>query len=151
MEEKQSVENSGKVNKMMERVRKYWGIMLTSGADCLHEGTEITTQYNRVDKHYINYPYNVSDCHGWTAAATILFPMGIAGVKPVLAGFKKVLIKPSLNVFKQFKCAVPTPYGVIAVKYGKGKFEWVVPNQIQVEVVINNEVISTKNNGSYCE
>ncbi len=141
--------NNGNVNKMMERIRKYWGVMLTSGADCLHEGTETIGAFKKVDKHYTTVPYNVSDCHGWTAAATILFPMGIAGVKPVKSGFSEVVIKPSLDTFKRFKCAVPTPHGIIAVKYNNGEFWWVVPKKIKTTIIINDMVIINKNSGSY--
>lgn len=137
----------GKYINMLNRIRKYWEIMLTSGADCLIECTYATEHMSEVSKHHTEDPAYLSYCHGWTAAATALLPMGIAGIKPIKPGFQEVEIKPYLKEFEWFKCVVPTPKGEIAVKCENNKFSWYVPDGIQVKVLIDGDLVSEDNNG----
>ena len=128
--------NRGHVQNMLERIRKYWCSMITSGSDCMHECTIVTGQHPRIDEIGADNP-EYSYCHGWTAAANVLLPMGIAGVKPTEYGFKKVLIKPVLDAFDSFKCAVPTPYGEIALKYENNTLHYIIPDGIEAELVLD--------------
>ena len=141
--------NNGKWERMLERIRKYWCIMLTSGADCLRECTLTTEPIPRLDEHHEDEPEYLSNCHGWTAAATALLPMGIAGIKPTAPGFSEVEIRPVLSAFKEFKCAVPTPHGEIGVKYENNTFTWIVPEGIKVKVIIDEQAVSEENCGEY--
>lgn len=136
----------GKYSEMMERIRKYWGIMIETGADCLTECTYPTNPVPRLDEHYTEKPSYLSFCHGWTAAATALLPMGIAGVTPLKPGFEEVEIKPYLDEFDWFKCVVPTPKGEIAIKFENKKFEWYVPDGIKAKIVIDGEIVSEEEN-----
>lgn len=138
---------NGKITEMMERIRKYWVIMLTSGSDCLHEGTRTTEPIPRIDEHHTDNPSFVSYCHAWTAAATALLPMGIAGIKPLKPGFEKVEIKPQTNIFDEFCCVVPTPSGEIAVKYSRNCLEYFIPDAIMAQLVINDSAIVVSGRG----
>ena len=89
---------NNKVDRMLARIRKYWGAMITSGSDCLHEGTRRTGLLPRIDERHTDKPTYESYCHGWTAAATVLLPKGIAGIRPVAPGFSKVEIRPVFHV-----------------------------------------------------
>lgn len=129
--------NAGKIDYMIARIRKYWCSMVRSGADCLGEGTWNADKTERIDEHLTDNPSFVSFCHAWTAAATVLLPKGIAGITPAAPGFEIVDIKPQLDVFKTFRCAVPTPKGVIAVKYADGKFEYSLPDGVTANIVLN--------------
>lgn len=129
--------NAGKIDDMIERIRKYWCAMITSGADCLYEGTWSEYTMPRIDEHITDTPGYSSYCHAWTAAATVLLPKGIAGIVPTSPAFKTVDIKPQLNVFKSFKCAVPTPQGVIAVKFENGKFGYSLPDGVTANIILN--------------
>lgn len=128
---------NGKIDDMIARIRKCWCPMTHFGADCLLEGTWFDSYSQRIDEHRTDKPFFGSYCHAWTAAATVLLPMGVAGITPTAPGFETVDIKPQANVFGKFKCAVPTPKGVIAVKYEGGKLEYAIPNGITAKVVWN--------------
>ena len=124
----------GLVQDMISRIRKYWCSMITSGSDCMHECTLLTGQHPRIDEPGADNP-EYSYCHGWTAAANVLLPMGIAGIKPTEYGFKKVRIKPVTDIFESFKCAVPTPYGEIALKYENNTLHYIIPDAVEAELV----------------
>lgn len=138
---------NGNITAMTERIRKYWVVMLTSGSDCLHECTITTEPIPRIDEHHTDKPSYASYCHEWTAAATVLLPMGIAGIKPLKPGFEEVEIKPQTDIFDEFKCVVPTPSGEIAVKYSRNCFEYFIPNAITARLVINDSAIDVSGGG----
>lgn len=135
------------VDAMIERIRKYWCAMISPGSDCLHEGTTATGKLPRIDRHYTDTPSFGSYCHGWTAAATVLLPKGVAGVKPAAPGFAAVEIRPVFHVFKWFQCVVPTPKGEIAVKYENDIFSWYVPEEIDTKVIIGEHIVSELHQG----
>ena len=129
---------SGNITAMVDRIKKYWCSMISSGSDCLHECTIVTGKHTRIDSTDEPNPA-YSYCHGWTAAANILLPMGIAGVRPTDVGFKKVQICPTFDVLESFKCAVPTPYGEIALKYENGILRYCIPDGIDAELVVHGK------------
>ena len=138
--------NSGNIDKMIERIRKYWCCMISSGSDCLHECTNRTGMLDRIDKNNGRASYG-SYCHAWTGAATVLLPMGVAGIKPIEPGFTKVLIKPHTKAFKSFKCVVPTPLGEIAIKYSDHKLEYCLPLNMSGVLEINNSKYQIRKKG----
>lgn len=140
---------NGNFDRMIERIRKCWGAMQASGADCLRECALTTSHIPRIDEHHAGEPDFLSNCHGWTAAATVLLPMGIAGVKPVEPGFSRVEIAPNLFSFQSFRCAVPTPAGEIAVRYEDNRLQWIVPEGLKVKVIVEGQLISESNRGDW--
>ena len=137
----------GLVQDMISRIRKYWCSMITSGSDCMHECTLLTGQHPRIDEPDADNP-EYSYCHGWTAAANVLLPMGIAGIKPTEYGFKKVRIKPVTDIFESFKCAVPTPYGEIALKYEHNTLHYIIPDGVEAELVLKSGTERISGEGS---
>lgn len=129
---------SGDISAMLERIKKYWCSMISSGSDCMHECTLITGKHPKIDKTGQNNP-QYSYCHGWTAAANVLLPMGIGGVTPCAPGFKKARICPGFDALDSFKCAVPTPFGEIALRYEDGTLNYFIPDGIEAELVIHGE------------
>lgn len=115
----------------------------------LHECTITTEPVPRIDEHHTDKPAFGSYCHAWTAAATVLLPMGISGIKPTKRGFDEAEIKPYFECCDRFKCVVPTPKGEIAVKYENNKFYWNVPKGINAKIIIDNKVVSTEKAGYF--
>lgn len=138
---------SGKAGRMTERLMKYFVPMLDAGANTLNECC-FAEGYSPVDKHTNETPTYVSWCHGWSAVANVLLPLGIAGIKPLEKGYDKVIIKPDFTVYKYFKCAVPTPKGDIAVKFENGEFTYYIPEGITAELVIGDTVSNIQGIGN---
>ncbi len=126
----------GRIDKMLDRIYKYWRPMAECGADCMYEGMygAIAPVAVRTDKT----PNNTSYCHAWTGSPTVLMPLGFLGIKPIEPGFKKVAIKPNTGPLKYAKCVVPTPYGEIAVYAENDVIKYHLPQG--VTAVINNIV-----------
>ena len=64
-------------------------------------------------------------------------------------GYDEVIIKPQINIFDSFSCAVPTPNGDIAVKYEDNKFFYHLPCGVTAKLILNNEERIISGNGSY--
>ena len=126
----------GRIDAMMKRIEKRWLPLTRCGADCLYENTREDGALKRIDEVSGEKPEFISYCHAWTGAATILLPREIAGIRPIEFGFKKVEIKPCFDIFKTFKCAVPSPYGEIAVKYENNVFSGYIPEEIYAVIDI---------------
>lgn len=141
--------NDGKIDDMLARIRKYWVCMISSGSDCLHEGTSSTGKLNRIDAHNTDHPGFGSYCHAWTAAATVLLPMGVAGIRPVEPGFKRVRIAPKMGDLKAVRCVVPAPQGEIAVRIENGEIAYHLPAGVEGELVLEDRTLRISGDG--CE
>ena len=60
-----------------------------------------------------------SDCHAWSAHPLYHFYATVAGVRPDMAGFKKVKIKPMLGPLKKLDLEIIHPAGKIIINYKK--------------------------------
>jgi hypothetical protein len=58
-----------------------------------------------------------SDSHAWSAHPNFDFLTIVAGIRPKAPGFSTVSIEPHLGVLRNVVSAVPTPKGVVEVKY----------------------------------
>lgn len=95
----------GKIDKILESIRRDWGLMLDHGATTCWE-TFIGFIKDRLTR---------SHCHAWSSAPGYFLPAYVLGVRPLEPGFKKVLIQPNLCGLKWAKGNIPTPYGVIEI------------------------------------
>ncbi len=95
----------GRVDKILEDIRRDWGLMLDHGATTCWE-TFIGFIKDRLTR---------SHCHAWSSAPGYFLPAYVLGVRPLEPGFKKVLIQPNLCGLKWAKGNIPTPYGVIEI------------------------------------
>jgi hypothetical protein len=58
-----------------------------------------------------------SDCHAWGSHVIYHIFSSIMGVRPIDIGFKKIEIKPCLNLIKKACFELPHPNGKIKVNY----------------------------------
>ncbi len=59
-----------------------------------------------------------SDSHAWSAHPNFDFLTIVAGIRPKAPGFATVTIEPHLGKLHRLVAAVPTPKGMVEVKYG---------------------------------
>ena len=79
-----------------------------------------------------------SHCHDMMGHIIEWYYNGIAGIKPLEPGFRRVLIKPYMpESMNSFACSYETPYGMITVKGTRGSdgpvYEIHVPDAITAE------------------
>ncbi len=55
--------------------------------------------------------------HAWGAAPANIIPRYLAGVRPLEAGFQKILVQPQPGHIRQFKAKVPTIRGPVKVNF----------------------------------
>ncbi|HKT26216.1 MAG TPA: family 78 glycoside hydrolase catalytic domain [Terriglobales bacterium] len=60
-----------------------------------------------------------SDSHAWSAHPNYDLLTIVAGIHPKAAGFSTVRIEPHLGALQHVEAAVPTPHGMVEVKYDK--------------------------------
>jgi len=58
-----------------------------------------------------------SDSHAWSAHPNFDFLTIVAGIRPASAGFESVAIDPHLGALNHVEAALPTPKGMVEVKY----------------------------------
>jgi hypothetical protein len=58
-----------------------------------------------------------SDCHAWSAHPNFDLLTIVAGIRPRSAGFEGVVIEPHLGRLQHVEAALPTPKGMVEVKY----------------------------------
>jgi len=61
-----------------------------------------------------------SDSHAWSAHPNYDLLRIVAGVRPLSAGFQKVIIEPHLGGLKEVHAAMPIPQGMLEVNYAGG-------------------------------
>ena len=104
----------GMQERMLARMKAYWGGMLKLGA------TSFWELYNPSEKgneHYAMYgrDFGRSLCHAWGASPIYLLGKYYLGVRPTGPGFSTYEVRPALGGLKWMKGKVPTPQGEIAV------------------------------------
>lgn len=55
--------------------------------------------------------------HGWSGWVSYLMQRYVAGITPLEAGFRTVLLEPQLHTLKSCRASVHTPYGEFCVNY----------------------------------
>jgi hypothetical protein len=60
-----------------------------------------------------------SDSHAWSAHPNYDLLTIVAGIHPKTAGFSSVRIEPHPGSLQHVEAAVPTPHGMVEVKYDK--------------------------------
>ncbi|WP_299568833.1 alpha-L-rhamnosidase C-terminal domain-containing protein [uncultured Pedobacter sp.] len=87
-----------------------------------------------------------SDCHAWSASPNYDFLATICGIMPDAAGFKKVLIKPSLGELTEVSGNLPHPQGMIKVEFKRvgdglhGRIE--LPGELSGSFVWNGKSVN---------
>ncbi|MBQ8526470.1 MAG: family 78 glycoside hydrolase catalytic domain [Clostridia bacterium] len=126
----------GCIDKMLDRIRKYWYPMAESGADCTYEG--MYGKISPVETKTAVPPDFTSYCHGWSGGPTVLMPKGLLGIAPLEPGFARVRVKPEPGSLKYIKSVVPTPRGEMAFCYEDGVLGYHLPQGITGSVELND-------------
>lgn len=93
------------ISGMLNEIRDRWSGMLKEGA---------TTCWETFPGFHEKY-LTRSHCHGWSAAPGYFLGAYILGIRPLKAGFEKVLIDPVPCDLKWARGSVPTPKGRIDI------------------------------------
>ncbi len=112
----------------IELLRRCWGSMMKRGARTFWEYAD-TSDGPR--------PPYFTVCHAWGAGSTYLLSAFVLGIRPLEAGYEKLLFAPS-GSFDSLEGVVPTAKGLVAVKCesvdgGKKKFTLVLPKNVEFE------------------
>lgn len=109
----------------IELMRRCWGSMMAKGAKSFWEYANANDD---------SKPKYFSSCHAWSAGCTYLLSAYVLGIRPAEAGYEKLIFAPQA-VFESFSGVVPTPRGLVAVKYDGGtrKFTLVVPENCEFQ------------------
>lgn len=85
--------------------------------------------------------YGNSLCHAWAGAAPVmLLSRGVLGVEPLEPGFALCRVTPSTAGIASGYGAVPTPHGLIEVKWSKGKGSVTLPAGVRAKLADGREV-----------
>src|SRR5436853_2102450 len=58
-----------------------------------------------------------SDSHAWSAHPNFDFLTIVAGIRPKMPGFARVTIEPHLGSLRSVNSTMPTPKGIVEVRY----------------------------------
>ncbi|MFH2067849.1 MAG: alpha-L-rhamnosidase C-terminal domain-containing protein [Candidatus Omnitrophota bacterium] len=128
----------------LELIRRCWGTMLRKGAETFWEFA-----WNDADSRW---PISA---HAWSSGPAYLLPAYILGIRPQKPGFSEVIIKPQTAGLAWAEGKVPTPAGLITVKYDKvssKKYRYAVsiPEGIKsVEFILSKSTFVLKKPGRY--
>ena len=82
-----------------------------------------------------------SDSHAWSAHPDYDLLTIVAGIRPEAPGFKSVTIEPHLGPLNSVEAAMPTPAGVISVKYIRSahglRAEIALPQNVSGRIIWN--------------
>ncbi|MDF1573377.1 MAG: alpha-L-rhamnosidase C-terminal domain-containing protein [Bacteroidales bacterium] len=139
----------------LDVIRKYWGGMIDLGATTFWEDFNLEwaenagridelLQEGKVEVHscYGDYCYvglRHSLCHGWASGPTAWMSEYLLGIKPVEAGFTKVMIEPHLGDLDWVEGSFPTPKGEIYVRHERNQ-----KGEIISEIIVPKGVVVVK-------
>ncbi len=109
----------GHTSHVAERIRSYWGGMLSLGATTFWEEYNPDSQ-GREHLAMYGQPYDKSLCHAWGASPIYLLGRYCLGVYPTEPGYKKFAVKPDLFGFSEIDGVVPTGRGDVSVNIKDG-------------------------------
>lgn len=111
----------------LELMRRCWGSMMARGAKSFWEYADTSDGPK---------PIYFTGCHAWSAGCTYLLSAFVLGVRPLSAGYEKLLFAPSAAL-ESFEGVVPTAKGLVAVRCqtrdGKKHFTLALPKNTAVE------------------
>jgi hypothetical protein len=112
----------------VELLRRCWGSMIKRGAKTFWEYAD-TSDGPR--------PPYFTVCHAWGAGCTYLLSAFVLGIRPLEAGYEKLLFAPS-GELESFEGVVPTAKGLVAVNCestaeGEKKFTLILPKNMSFE------------------
>jgi hypothetical protein len=109
----------GQYERSLGYIRKEWGKMLEWGATTWWEQWEPKASF----------------CHGWSSGPTCFLQSEILGVRPAKPGWEEILIAPHPAGLQWADGKVPTPHGVISVRWEAGG-EFAVQAEIPAPAIV---------------
>ncbi len=110
----------GRLDLILERIRKVWGAMIRQGS---------TTAWE-------TYPNTRSFAHAWSAAPAYVLGKHLLGVERKSEGFSTIQLQPPQTELSWAEGSIPTPYGRIDVSWAQEdnlkKLTLCVPEAIEV-------------------
>ena len=102
----------GRQKQVLQRIKTYWGGMLSLGA------TSFWEKYDSAEKGVQQYamygrPFGKSLCHAWGASPLYLLGKYYLGVQPLSPGYTSYAVEPVLGGLQWMEGEVPTPHGNI--------------------------------------
>lgn len=96
----------GRLEKVLETIRSYWGGMLERGAVTFWEEFDPEAA---VEEQYDMYgdKFGKSLCHAWAASPVYFLAKYFAGLEITEAGGKSFVLKPRMEFFDSFDCTLP--------------------------------------------
>ncbi len=117
----------GSVQFMLNRVKDYWGGMLSQEATTFWEAFD-PTQEGKEHYSFYDRPYGKSLCHAWSAGPTAFLPSEILGLQPIEDGWRRFSVNPNLGSLEWISATVPTTFGNIIVNITGNKMTLNVPD-----------------------
>lgn len=133
---------NGKEKMAHELMKAYYGRWLELGATTM--GEHFTLDWMK-GKKQLDYEYNT---HGYSTSAHEHFYSNILGIKPVAAGYSKVIIQPQTGKLSWAKGSAYTHLGNISVEWYIRNKEMTLdvrgPNVIEYKVVLPRNMTTSK-------
>lgn len=104
---------SGDTSGALTLIGTLWGNMVTAGDN--YTGTT----WEALGTDGLPVSAQASLAHGWSSGPTSALSHYVLGVRPAAPGYRQWLIKPQPGGLQWAIGTVPTPYGAIAVKWGR--------------------------------
>lgn len=140
----------GNIDEAIELTKKCWGNMLIHETGTFWEmvdsgnGKFNTTSFQKYAKDDVMN----SAAHGWSGWISYILQTYILGIKPIEAGFNKVMLSPKLGKLTNLNGKVPTPYGTITVDIIKNEkvinINYVTPIEVKLEIDYKSEDFKNK-------
>ena len=116
----------GRRSNALDRVRNYWGGMLSTGATTFYEAFEVHESVDDIAKFY-DRPFARSLCHAWGSGPCALIPEILLGVRPLADGWKVFQCDPLIECPTDVVCSLQMKHGTIEVKLDSKHLRLVVP------------------------
>ena len=99
--------SAGNIGYVLDDIRTTFGGMLAVGASSLWEAERGAEAFARAG----------SLCHGWASVLNYVAGAYVLGVRPISPGFETFTVEPMVGALPWAEGVVPTPKGLIRVKW----------------------------------
>jgi hypothetical protein len=114
-------------------VRRYWGGMLERGATTFWESFD-PEEDRSTELDLYGRRYGVSRCHGWSGGIAGLLATYVLGASIREPGGRRVTLRPQLGTLSWAEGAIPTPLGLLRVRWTTSGARVDVPPGMRVDV-----------------
>jgi hypothetical protein len=123
----------GRAEAALDLVRRYWGGMLARGATTFWESFD-PDEDRATELDLYGRRYGVSLCHGWSGAVAGMLAAHVLGVTPAEPGCARLRLAPQLGDLDWVEGDVPTPHGVVRVRWATDGARVALPAGVTADV-----------------